>query len=263
MRLLMSRKSPPFDGPPRRSRRVTLFLYTLLGVVLGIGAPAGALLLRILMGARDPWLEIRSNAFFYLYEHIGTSVVFGLAGLLAGLRAERLRRGRDRYHALAEHDPLTQLANAQAFQSHFRRSVEHAARFQEPLSLLLIDVDKLKNLNDRFGHSCGSAALVHVAGALTACKRADDVAARWGGDEFALLMPGADGAAARRQAQAILGRLQDSHILHEGLTHAVSVTIGAATSGPDGAGDDLFDRADAALYAGKRAGGGRLTEAAI
>ena len=258
----MPRESPRPDGPPRKSRPVVLALYTLVGVVLAIGAPAGALLLRVLMGVRDPWLEIRSNAFFYLYEHIGTSIVFGLAGLAAGLRAERLRRGRDLYHSLAEHDPLTQLANAQAFQEHYRRSLEHAARFREPLSLLLVDVDKLKSLNDDFGHSCGSAALVHVAGTLAACKRADDVAARWGGDEFTLLMPGADGAAARRQARAILDHLRDSPMLHGGLSHAVSVTIGAASSGPDGA-NGLFDRADAALYAGKRAGGGQLNEAAV
>ncbi len=262
MVLPMPRESPRPDDPPRKSRPLVLALYTLLGLVLGIGAPAGALLLRSLAGARDPWVELRSNSFFYLYDLIGTSLVFGVAGFIAGLRAEKLRRGRDLYHALSERDPLTHLANAQGFQDHYRRSVEHAARFREPLSLLLIDVDKLKSLNDDFGHSCGSAALVHVAGTLAACKRADDVAARWGGDEFTLLMPGADGAAARRQARAILDRLRDSPMLHGGLSHAVSVTIGAASSGSDGA-NGLFDRADAALYAGKRDGGGRLSEAAL
>ncbi len=263
MRMRMSRKSSRLESPSKRPRPVSIWLYTLVGVVLGVGAPAGALLLRVLTGAGDALAEVRSNSFFYLYELIGTCAVFGLAGLFAGLRAEKLRRGRDHYQELSKRDPLTGLANAKAFEDHYRRSVERAGRFGEPLSLLLIDVDKLKGLNDRFGHSCGSAALVHVAGAVAACKRADDVAARWGGDEFTLLMPGADAAAARRQAQALLDRLKGAPMLHGGLSHAVSVTIGSASLTSGGPGDSLFDHADAALYAGKRAGGARLSEGAI
>ena len=255
--------SPRLQSPSKRSRPVATWLYTLVGVALGVGAPAGALLLRVLTGADDPQAEIRSNSFFYLYELVGTCAVFGLAGLFAGLRAEKLRRGRDHYQELSKRDPLTGLANAHAFQDHYRRSVERSRRFGEPLSLLLMDVDKLKGINDRFGHSCGSAALVHVAGALADCKRADDVAARWGGDEFTLLMPGADAAAARRQAQALLDRLAHAPMLHGGISHTVSVTIGAASLTSGGRGGDLFDRADAALYAGKRAGGGHLEAAEI
>lgn len=259
----MSRKSPRPDRPSKRSRPVAIGLYTFLGVALGVGAPAGALLLRVLAGAGDPRTEIRSNSFFYLYELIGTCAVFGLAGLFAGLRAEKLRRGRDHYQELSRRDPLTGLANAHAFQNHYRRTVDRAERFGEPVSLLLLDVDKLKGLNDRFGHSCGSAALVHVARALVACKRADDLAARWGGDEFTLLMPGADAAAARRQAQAILDRLARAPLQHGGLSHPVTVTIGAASLTAQGRGGDLFDRADAALYKGKAAGGGHWNEAEI
>jgi diguanylate cyclase (GGDEF)-like protein len=255
--------TPRAGSSLKRSRPLATWLYTLVGVVLGVGAPAGALLLRVLGGAGNPRTEIRSNSFFYLYELIGTCAVFGLAGLFAGIRAEKLRRSRDHYQDLSKRDPLTGLANAQAFQDHYRRTVDRARRFGEPLSLLLMDVDKLKGINDRFGHSCGSAALVHVAGALAACKRTDDIAARWGGDEFTLLMPGADAAAARRQAQSILDRLDHSPLLRGGLSHGVSVTIGAASMTPEGRGDDLFDRADAALYAGKGAGGGQLSEAKI
>jgi len=255
--------SPRRESPSKPARRVSVWLYTLAGVVLGIGAPAGALLLRVAAGARDPAAELRSNAFFYLYELVGTSAVFGAAGLAAGLRAEKLRRGRDHFQELSKRDPLTGLANAQAFQDHYRRSLDRAERFGEPVSLLLLDVDKLKGLNDRFGHSCGSAALVHVAEALTACKRTDDVAARWGGDEFTLLMPGADAVAAGRQAQAILERLRRAPLQHGGLSHVVTVTIGAASLTAEGTGGNLFDRADAALYEGKRAGGGQLEAAEI
>jgi diguanylate cyclase (GGDEF)-like protein len=255
--------SPRLESPSKRPRRVSVWLYTLAGVVLGVGAPAGALLLRVATGTRDPSAELRSNAFFYLYELVGTCAVFGAAGFAAGLRAEKLRRGRDHFQELSKRDPLTGLANAQAFQDHYRRSVDRSERFGEPVSLLLLDVDKLKGINDRFGHSCGSAALVHVAGALNACKRADDVAARWGGDEFTLLMPGADAAAARRQGQSILDRLAQAPLQHGGLSHAITVTIGAASLTAEGQGGNLFDRADAARYRGKLVGAGRLEEAEI
>jgi diguanylate cyclase (GGDEF)-like protein len=252
----------PQDEEPTGPRHPLAWSYGLLGVALAAGAPVGALGLRLLFGVRDPIAELRSHAFFYLYQLVGTSLVFGATGVMAGLRVERLRRGRDRYRSLAEHDALTEISNVRAFQARYRRALERAARFREPISLLLLDVDRLKELNDRFGHSCGTAALVHVARTLAACKREDDLAARWGGDEFVLLMPGADAASARRQADAILERLRENPLRHGGLEHVVSVTIGVATSVPPSAEENLFDRADAALYEGKREGRGRVREAA-
>ncbi len=148
------------------------------------------------------------NAFFYIYALIATCLVFGLAGCLEGRRAARFRSSRDEYRDLAEHDDLTALANARAFAAHQRRAAEHSARYREPLSLLLLDVDQLKAINDTLGHKAGGAALVRVAEVLNECKRGDDLAARWGGDEFALLMCGADVVAARRQAESIVERLR-------------------------------------------------------
>jgi diguanylate cyclase (GGDEF)-like protein len=243
---------PPEPAGEPRFRGV-LWAYTLLGVLLGAGAPLGALGLRILSGVRDLPAELRQNAFFYQYELIGSCLVFGIAGFLAGRRAERYRSGRDRYRTLAEHDALTRLANARAFLDHHGRALEHAARYHEPLSLLLIDVDELKALNDSFGHTFGGEALRHVADVLRECKREDDLAARWGGDEFALLMRGADEAAARRQAEAILARLRAEPLRIGGVERRISVTIGIATTRGAGA-ETLFERADLALYAGKAAG---------
>ncbi len=177
-----------------------------------------------------------------------------------GRRADRLRRGRDQYRDLSERDALTGLANARSFLGRYRRAIEHSARFQEPISLLVIDVDRLKAINDRLGHTCGTAALVHVAKVLAGCKREDDMAARWGGDEFALLMPGADADAASRQAEAILRRLREEPADKAGERYEVSVTIGVATSAGYPA-DDLFQRADRALYEGKRGGRGRASAA--
>jgi diguanylate cyclase (GGDEF)-like protein len=227
-----------------------------------MGAPAGALLLRTALGAGPTGRELSANAFFYLYELVGSCLVFGVAGWLVGRRADRLRLAGDRYRELSEHDPLTGLANARVFFARYRRAVEHARRFREPLSLLLIDVDRLKEANDTFGHAFGSAVLLHVAETVSRAKREDDMAARWGGDEFALLMPGAEGRSARERAEAIEGALRRAPLRHGERVAPVSVTIGVATRTGDFAPEepDLFESADAALYEGKRVGRGQVRE---
>lgn len=233
--------------------------YALLGALLGVGGPAGALILRVLGGAR--WsAELREHAFFYLYELIGTCLVFALGGFLVGRRADRFRRGRDRYRQLAERDTLTGLANDRSFRAHYERAVAHAARFGEPISLLLVDLDQLKALNDRYGHSFGSAALLHLGKVLDESKRAADLAARWGGDEFVLLMPGAAREAAQRLAQGIIDRLGRDPVTVDGRRQLISATIGVATSSAGREGD-LFETADRALYEGKRAGRGQVRAA--
>jgi diguanylate cyclase (GGDEF)-like protein len=229
-----------------------------IGAILGLGGPGGALLLRVLAGARV-FAELRDHSFYYLYSLLGTCIAFAAAGYLAGRRADRLRSGRDQYRRLSELDSLTRLANAQTFRRHYVRSLQHAARSSEPLSLLMIDVDGLKSLNDELGHSFGSAVLLHVARVLEECTRVGDLAARWGGDEFTLLMPGTDAATATRRAQDILRQLGARPVRADGRERTITATIGVATS--RGAGDDLFEVADRALYAGKRAGRGQVRAA--
>ena len=221
-------------------------------MLLGFGAPAGGLLLRLARGVPSLAEEWNARTRSSTCTSSGTCLIFGTAGVFVGLRADRLRRGRDRYRELSEQDSLTGLVNARAFFVRYRRALDHARRFREPLSLLIVDVDRLKSLNDRFGHAFGSAALRHVAKVLSGVKREDDMAARWGGDEFALLMPGADETAARRQAQAILEGLRDASSGNELME--VSVTIGVATATERRPMDDLFERADRALFEGKRSG---------
>jgi diguanylate cyclase (GGDEF)-like protein len=119
-------------------------------------------------------------------------------------------------------------------------------------------VDRLKEANDTFGHAFGSAVLLHVAEVVSRAKREDDMAARWGGDEFALLMPGAEARSARERAEAIEGALRRAPLRHGETVAPVSVTIGVATRAGDAAPEeeDLFESADRALYEGKRVGRG-------
>ena len=221
--------------------------YPFVGLLLGSGAPVGSFLIRLLAmpSARDrPLADLQAHAFFSVYELVATSLVFAIAGFAAGRRAERLRQGEAFYHHLADHDPLTGLHNVRAFMDRYQRAWERAAASSEPLAMILIDVDKLKEINDASGHEAGNRALIQVADALRASKRASDVAARWGGDEFAILMEGADEAAATRVAEGIMAHLPG------GLT----VTIGICATARPSPVLDLFAAADRALLAGKARG---------
>jgi diguanylate cyclase (GGDEF)-like protein len=240
-----------------RSLRLT---YLVIGLFLGLGAPVGAFGTRFLMMPTvraAPLADFAANRFFYTYQLIGSCIVFASAGWIAGARAERLREAESFYHALSEHDALTGLFNARAFRSRYGRSLERAARTGGPLSLLLIDVDHLKQINDRHGHVTGNKVLMHVATALREAKRAEDSAARWGGDEFAILLDGGDAASARRVADNVLTHVKAKPVAFtRGIT--VTVTIGACTASHVTAAADLFAAADRALYEGKHAGRDRV-----
>ena len=246
-----------------RSARLT---YPLIGLLLGIGAPVGALMIRMATSAEvrsAPLQELRGNAFFYQYELVGTSVVFAIAGWIAGARAERLEAAESFYQSLAEHDALTGLYNERAFRDRYSRAIERASRTAQPVSLLLIDVDHLKRINDEHGHRTGNKALIHVASALRDAKRTTDSAARWGGDEFAILLEGADANATRRVAEGVLARVRHKPVAFTRGQLTATVSIGAVCSPRPGPTEDLFAVADAALYDAKHAGRDRLQFAEV
>lgn len=237
--------------PPSR------WIYAATGALLGVGAPVGAFILRTAFwpsASMDPLQEVRANWFFYLYSLIGSCVVFATAAFVAGLRAERLHEAEAFYHRLSDHDVVTGLLNARAFQERYRRAIERAIKSSHPLTIMLLDIDRLKAINDQFGHEVGNRALIHVAAVVRKCKRLDDDAARWGGDEFAILLDDAGADAAKRVADDILSRLRQSPIPVGDGQLVVRVTIGIASAIPTRSDEDLFAVADHALYEGKEAG---------
>ncbi|MEO8033191.1 MAG: GGDEF domain-containing protein [Acidobacteriota bacterium] len=235
--------------------------YALLGLVLGSGAPVGQLLLRMLTSPavrKNPVAEVRNHLPFYGYQILGTSAIFCIAGMIAGQRAERLQRAEQFYHRLSEHDSLTGLLNARAFGDKCARVLERAVKLEQPVSMLLIDIDGLKEINDSFGHAAGSDALLHVARIIDQSKRSEDSAARWGGDEFAILLEGGDVEAATRVGDSIIARLRLTPLSIGRQQRTVTVTIGIATSGHPVHAAQLFEAADHALYEGKRLGRDRV-----
>lgn len=170
--------------------------------------------------------------------------------------AEYTREQSERsLHRQATTDYLTRLANRSHMHQVFQREKDRAERGDLPVSLLLMDLDHFKSVNDRFGHDTGDAALVHVASLLRSRLRAIDLACRHGGEEFAVVLVESDLHAAEQVAETLRAELADRPFSHGGRTIPLTVSIGVAELGRDGPDlDRLLSRADARLFEAKRRG---------
>jgi diguanylate cyclase (GGDEF)-like protein len=168
-----------------------------------------------------------------------------------------------RLHSILEQqailDGLTGLANRRHADAVLARELARSERFGGPVGLIVADVDDFKTINDEYGHPLGDAVLREVAGVLLATVREIDVAARWGGEEFVIVLPGTDLEGATRAAERIreaLGR-RDMFVPDGGRLH-VTASFGAASATPGTTRDELVAAADEALYRAKRAGKDRV-----
>jgi diguanylate cyclase (GGDEF)-like protein len=159
-------------------------------------------------------------------------------------------------------DSLTGLPNKRAMADTLKRLLAQASRAMEPMSLLMLDLDHFKDINDKFGHPVGDQALAGVGAALRSAIRAGDLAARNGGEEFAVLLPatGADGAVA--VAEKIRAAIADISLPANGLH--LTASVGIATYPEHGTSTESLERlADAALYVAKRSGRDRVETAVL
>jgi diguanylate cyclase (GGDEF)-like protein len=177
-----------------------------------------------------------------------------MALALARLRTEEQAEGLARAAIV---DPASGLFNRPYFQSRLQEELQRATRQGTALSLQIIDVDSFKTVNDRFGHLAGDAIIKDVADILRRSVRVFDVCARYGGDEFAVVMPGSRLDSAAAVANRIRLRIADRQ---PPLPHdpAVTVSIGVAELQAGDSPRDVLDRADRALYEAKRAGKNRV-----
>jgi diguanylate cyclase (GGDEF)-like protein len=185
---------------------------------------------------------------------------FVLVAYVTSLLAADLGFARAYVERLAGTDGLTGLSNMRAFNRALAEHERLARRRDQPLSLLMVDIDNLKTINDRHGHEVGNLAIRSAAAAIKGSVRANDIVARYGGDEFIVLLPAAPEAAARRAGERILRQLSDQPIENGDSQVPISVSIGLATF-PAMAADteELLRCADEALYASKQAGRNRLS----
>jgi diguanylate cyclase (GGDEF)-like protein len=180
---------------------------------------------------------------------------------------ERSRRHRE-LARIARTDAKTGLLNAAAWQQAAIAEISRAARTGRPVAMAMLDIDYFKKVNDAYGHLAGDRVLAAVAGVLTAQLRRYDVAGRFGGEEFAVLLPDTTEVGARRIAERLRTQIAATPMAGDGKSsrsgRRVTVSIGVAAARPGCVTtEELIGAADAALYAAKQAGRNRVRCAAL
>jgi diguanylate cyclase (GGDEF)-like protein len=260
--------------------------YTLLGALFGCLFPLGALLLLALASpapaigalawlrqahATNPLLWVIETAPFFLgvfarfagvrqarLQRLNEELERQVEGKTLSLRAalEEAEQANDFINHMAEHDPLTGLYNRRRFQREIEQCVSRAKRYGHAVALLFIDLDAFKPINDQHGHEAGDAFLVAFTGLLTDRLRTTDLVARWGGDEFLVLIPEAEDGSANGVAERLLERMQAARFDLGQARVTPQASIGLALFPQDAAdADGLVAAADLAMYLAKEAGG--------
>ena len=177
-------------------------------------------------------------------------------------RTAELYRAYRKMEDLALRDPLTDLLNRRSITERASAGLALASRRGSSYGVALIDIDRFKNVNDTYGHACGDRVLVAVAQALSAAIRISDDVARWGGEEFLILLPDCDNDGAWMACERLRAAIEEIVILDDSAPIRVTVSIGVASAEP---GDDeaarfeeLMRRADYALYEAKEEGRNRI-----
>lgn len=215
----------------------------------------------VLVGARQATLELRraaleAGAFDYFQLPQELPLLIARSSQLISVR-----QAVDRLRAEADRDYLTGLLNRRRFRTALGQEVERWRRYKTPCSLVIVDVDHLKHINDTHGHSAGDMVIRHVAGALQQMSRDNDTAARLGGEEFALLLAGADAEKAVYAAERLRQTVATESL--EGIG-CVTISLGVASCPAHAVSErELYAASDAALYAAKREGRDRVSVAPI
>lgn len=221
-------------------------LLALAGVGRGVLAVTGWSQVRLLAGAPIVWVFMGTMGLVMLLGTIGMILAAG-------------ERMRCRLEQLASHDSLTGLLTRGGFSELACHVLAASRRETRRVGFLIIDIDHFKTINDQHGHQVGDGVLAAVAQRLNECAREIDLVSRFGGEEFAVLLPQADLAQARQAGERLRQRVAETPVEHRGLTVSVSVSIGVSCGdAADIALERLYREADAALYQAKAKGRNRV-----
>jgi diguanylate cyclase (GGDEF)-like protein len=208
----------------------------------------------------DGWSSAAATDIFthlMMWAALGTATLM----LMVTVRSQRVQARADelREHDLARVDALTGLGNRRAFDEALAHEIARSRRAGSTVSVILIDLDRLKAINDRWGHVEGDRCLVDVAGAIAAAVRAGDRCFRWGGDEFAVLLPDTDLSGADAAAETLSTAVREACV--DAVGASLTISAGPAEIDSEMTPDQLIARADLALMARKRARDAGLTAA--
>ena len=223
-------------------------------VIQAFALPRRSALVRLALAIAATSLGAAVRAVPLAEAGIQIPFVYGISALVIIL-SETLRRSRGALERLALYDSLTELPNRVLFTEDLQRALDDSAPRGTTLALLLLDLDRFKDVNDTFGHPAGDLLLKQVAAAFARATRSRDLVARLGGDEFAVLMRDARRDDARALAERLLAALERPFTVEE-QPLSVGASIGIVLSPADGTdGQTLLRRADVAMYVAKRSEG--------
>ncbi|WP_445172480.1 diguanylate cyclase domain-containing protein [Microcoleus sp.] len=230
-----------------------------------IALKTGKPLSNVVMGVHKPdktltWISMNSQPLFHLNQSQPYAVVTIFADITERKQAlEMLRHRAEQERLIATTDGLTQVANRRCFDERLQSEWHRLMQGQQQLSLIMLDVDYFKRYNDFYGHQAGDTCLVKVAKAAAAgVKRSTDLFVRYGGEEFAAILPNTDAAGAIAVAESIREAIRDLAIPHEqsDVSSIVTVSMGIASIVPccEKSPNELIVASDRALYDAKRQG---------
>ncbi len=238
------------------SALVNLYLLPVIAAALALGKRATALvttlvcLCYLLLATIEAGLQSLDRMVFA--EALGALVPFVLVAFLTSLLAENIRRANRRLRDLADRDELSNLLNIRAFMRLAERDHKRTARKDGTYSILLVDVDQLKQINNTYGHEAGNRALRVVAEALLRVTRSDDIVARFGGDEFITYLADSEVTVATDVAQRLRSVVYAATFEVNMDIVRVQVSVGVANYPVDGESlEKVMAVADRALYADK------------
>lgn len=249
-----------------RNRWSPRWFRMLQGIALSFGAPAGWLVIVWISGDSISG-EIARHPALFAYMLFATMLAFSAFGYMIGRSEERLIAINQRLDEIAVTDSLTGLRNARFYHARLEEAEAEHARTGRPYAVAVIDLDHFKRINDQYGHMAGDIVLASVADAIGGTTRHSETEARIGGEEFALLLPGASGAdgleAAERVRKAIEAKETRIPSADGEITLRVTASVGVASSAdlPGLSSRELYMAADEALYRAKDAGRNRTAVA--
>ena len=239
-----------YNTAVKRQRRLISGILLVLSVILL------AILMRLEI-LNAPYANFMSGVFFTT-NLIGVSIMLALIGFLFGLADSHEEKERQLSHQrivmMANTDPLTNLINRRIMTTRIEHEKELVDKGGKSFSLIMVDVDNFKQINDIYGHDGGDFVLINLAHLINLCLRKTDQVSRWGGDEFLIMLPETAGLQGQMVAEKIKNRIAHTPFVYHEEDIPVTVTLGVSQCDSFTGVDGSIRKADQALYQGKHGG---------